>query len=295
VDGGGIVGGPVASGPATRSRKAWVAALLAALFPGFGHLYAGRPRAAWLLLSVPPLILLAGTAVPVAVDRGAVATVVGFNALDLLIWIGQIVWAVMVARAAGPKYVLRRCNRRGAYAWFVVASVCVGLLGGSAAELVYHGYRISSRSMAPTMLPGDRVLVTRLAPADRTPRRGDLIVYVYPADRSKDFVKRVVGMPGETIEIIDKVVYVNGKPYADPAAVHDDPHTLPASKFPRDNMAALRIPDSHYFVLGDNRDNSLDSRFHGPVPLSDVRGRVRVIYWSWADGHVRWGRIGLGV
>jgi signal peptidase I len=278
--------------PETRPRRAWVAGLLAALFMGLGHLYVGRPRAAWLLMALPPFTILAALVAPVASDRGAVAAILGTVGLYGAIWVAQIVWAVVVARGTGARYVLRPCNRNIVYVGFVVASVCVSVVVGTAKQLVIGAYRLPSRSMAPTLLVGDRVLVTRLAEADRTPRRGDLIVYVYPKDRSKDSIKRVVGMPGDFIEIVDKTVLVNGEPYTVPGEVHDDPITFPADKNPRDNLAPLRVPLDNYFVLGDNRDHSLDSRFLGPVPRSDLRGRVRAIYWSWGGDGVRWERIG---
>jgi len=121
-----------------------------------------------------------------------------------------------------------------------------------------------------------------------TPARGDIIVYTTDF-AGREFVKRVIGLPGETIELRRKRVFVDGQPLAEPYVQHVDPNVVPD----RDDFAPHKIPSGTLFVLGDNRDDSNDSRFMGPVPIARVKGRARVLYWSSdSTGRVRWERIG---
>ncbi len=171
---------------------------------------------------------------------------------------------------------------------------------------VVQAFVIPSGSMEDTLLIGDHILVnkfiygTRVPFADkrilkiRDPRRGDVIVFEFPPDRSKDFIKRVIGVPGDEIMIRDKVVYVNGVPYRNPHEMHSDPNVLSSIQSPRDNFGPVRVPAGDFFAMGDNRDNSYDSRFWGFVPYKDILGEAFIIYWSWKKGswQVRWRDIG---
>ncbi len=163
-----------------------------------------------------------------------------------------------------------------------------------------QAFKIPSGSMIKTLLIGDHILVNKMAYGVRNPitrnswiefskpQRGDVIVFIYPVDRSKDFIKRVIGVAGDTIEIRDKKVYVNGTLFPDPPGVqHTDPRILPASVQPRDNFGPVVVPPGHLFVMGDNRDQSYDSRFWGFVPVKDVKGKAFIIYWSWDSQHFR--------
>lgn len=174
-----------------------------------------------------------------------------------------------------------------------------------------QAFKIPSSSMEPTLLVGDHLLVNRLSYVikvpftDRViyeiskPKRGDVIVFRYPVDRSKDFIKRVIAVEGDVLEIRDKVVYVNGKRIEDPHARFTDPEIIPRGLAPRDNLGPIQVPKDSYFVMGDNRDRSLDSRFWGFVRTEDLVGKAFILYFSWnrdARGildHVRWKRIGM--
>jgi signal peptidase I len=126
------------------------------------------------------------------------------------------------------------------------------------------------------------------------PRREDIVVFIYPMDKSKDFIKRVVGIAGDTIEIRNKKIYLNGSLYNDGHGVYTDRRFFPASIQPRDNFGPVTVPAEHIFVMGDNRDQSYDSRFWGFVDLKDVLGKAFIIYWSWnkTNNDVRWSRLG---
>jgi signal peptidase I len=126
------------------------------------------------------------------------------------------------------------------------------------------------------------------------PQRGDVLVFIYPLDPSKDFIKRVVAVEGDTVKMVNKKLYINGIEAPDPHAVYTEESALSGEVQKRDNFGPVTVPKRALFVLGDNRDRSLDSRFWGFVPLGDVRGKAFVIYWSWdSQGTtVRWNRLG---
>jgi len=193
-------------------------------------------------------------------------------------------------------------NRRRALVWIVPALAGVLLLRIFGAETirthVVQAYRIPSGSMEPTILIGDRILASKRAYRDQGPQRGDLVVYRFPRDPSREFIGRVAAVGGDRIEIRDKQLFINGQVVEEPYAVHNDPETLSASPLEpfsrRDQMPPQPVPEGSYFVLGDNRDNSNDSRFWGPVDGALITGRLRSIYWSHnpETGEIRWNRIG---
>ena len=171
---------------------------------------------------------------------------------------------------------------------------------------VIQAYKIPSGSMKPTLQIGDHILVTKfnygvriplirstLIPIGK-PTRGDIVVFIYPEDRSKDFIKRLIGLPGDTIEIRDKQILLNGLPWSDANGVYVDNLMIPGNVQPRDNFGPVTVPQDSIFVMGDNRDESYDSRFWGFVPMKDVLGKALIIYWSWnrEDSNVRLRRIG---
>jgi len=171
---------------------------------------------------------------------------------------------------------------------------------------VVQAFKIPSGSMEPTLQIGDHILVNKfiygvkipftsiqLFPLQE-PQRGDVLVFIYPLDPSKDFIKRVVAVEGDTVKMLNKKLYINGIEVPDPHAVYTEESALSGEVQKRDNFGPVTVPKRALFVLGDNRDRSLDSRFWGFVPLEDVRGKAFIIYWSWdSQGTtVRWNRLG---
>jgi signal peptidase I len=178
----------------------------------------------------------------------------------------------------------------------VVAVVAIALALLVQAFLI-KPYRIPSESMASTLRPGDRVLVNRVVYRLREPQRGDVLVFHYPRDRTMVFIKRIVGVPGDTLRIRAGHLWVNGHPVDEPyvhrTAGHSDPT---AASGPEDGstMSApwslarpYTVPADAYFVMGDNRTDSDDSRFWGTVPRSDIIGEGFVVYWPLG----RWGTL----
>jgi signal peptidase I len=176
---------------------------------------------------------------------------------------------------------------------------------------VIQAFKIPSGSMIPTLQIGDHILVNKFllgTPVDvpftnihlfrmpglRKPQRGDIIVFKYPEDPTRDFIKRVIGVEGDTIESKDKTVYVNGRKLVEPYAQHVDSFIKPPGMDKRDNFGPVTVPKDSVFVMGDNRDQSYDSRFWGFVDLPRVKGKAIIIYWSWDSDNtwVRFNRIG---
>jgi signal peptidase I len=171
---------------------------------------------------------------------------------------------------------------------------------------IIQAFKIPSGSMKETLLIGDHILVnkfiygvklpflqTTIVPV-KNPKRDDIVVFKFPEDPGKDFIKRVIGVEGDEVEVRDKQVYLNGKLLNHDFGIHTDSYIFPASVQPRDNFGPVVVPEKSLFVMGDNRDQSYDSRFWGFVDLKAVKGKALVIYWSWDKENfgVRWNRIG---
>jgi signal peptidase I len=182
---------------------------------------------------------------------------------------------------------------------------------------VVQAFKIPSGSMLPTLEIGDHILVNKFLygprlevpltqlsfgrlPGLRAPAPGDVIVFVNPRNPSLDFIKRVIATAGQTIEIRDRQVYVDGVPSPSPSALSERSPCLPTEppfSWPRrgpESCGPYVVPDGFVFVMGDNRGSSYDSRAWGPVPVENIKGRALIIYWSWdgPDRWVRWERIG---
>ncbi len=152
-------------------------------------------------------------------------------------------------------------------------------------------YQIPSQSMEPTLLPGDHVIVHQVAYQASEPQQGDVVVYRYPDENGKRFLHRVIGLPGDQIAIRDQVVYVNGEALSEPYTRHSDRSSTAGHV--RDHLPPITVPLETYFLMGDNREESLDSRFLGPISKEHLLGRVLFIYWSVdPDRHdPRWERL----
>ena len=166
---------------------------------------------------------------------------------------------------------------------------------------IIQPYVIPSESMLNTLQIGDRLFVTKFSYGIKLPfveraivstgepEHEDIIVFPFPLDKRQDYIKRVVGIPGDVLEIRNKQLFRNGVVVVEEYAIHLDP----GASFRRDNMPALTVPPGKVFVLGDNRDFSQDSRFWGFVDKDTIHGKALFIYWSstrFID--VKWGRIG---
>ncbi len=218
-------------------------------------------------------------------------------------------------------------TRKSVLREYAEAIVVAMLLAFAIRVFVVQAFKIPSGSMIPTLLIGDHILVSKLSyglqwptnckfVADfppitcyssqtlipfGKPQRGDIIVFRFPDDENKDFIKRIVGLPGDTILIRNKTVFVNGVQLDDKAYTQRiDPGVIDGHINPRDNFGQVTVPEDSYFVMGDNRDQSLDSRFWGFVRAEKIRGKAFRIYWSWSGQGpwtewVRWERLGRAI
>ncbi|HNT43872.1 MAG TPA: signal peptidase I [Syntrophorhabdaceae bacterium] len=203
----------------------------------------------------------------------------------------------------------KKKTRTREYIESILIAALIALLVRS---FVIQAYKIPSGSMEPTLLVGDHLLVNRMSYVVKMPfvdnvlfttgkpKRGDIIVFRYPEDPTKDYIKRVIATGGETVEIRNKTIFIDGKKIKDPWG-HFRPEPASRGFLPfidKDNIPPVKVPQDSYFVMGDNRDNSLDSRYWGFVEKRHLVGKALIIYFSWDSGamnalqYVRWSRIG---
>lgn len=279
--------------PKLKTRKWWAAGLLSIVQPGLGQIYNGQAKkgvafflaqsSTWLTL---PLLLKYPSAWAFAAFYLILPTVYIYVALD----------AILNARKISNNYLLKAYNKAYVYiAYFVVLGLIVNPTGAYIIKTyVVKAYKIPAASMEPTLLIGGHILVDKLGSSAKNPARGDIIVFEYSGDSQKEFIKRVVGVGGDTVEIRDKELYVNSVLVKSDYAIHTDAKMFPKGEEVRDNYGPLTVPPNSFFVLGDNRDRSFDSRYWGFVEKSKIQGIAKCIYWSWdsKSRHAQWQRIG---
>jgi len=205
----------------------------------------------------------------------------------------------LTEKASQPK-------RKSIFREYAEAILIALLLALFIRTFVIQAFKIPSGSMLNTLLIGDHILVNKFIYGIKNPfngntwipfkkpERGDIIVFKYPINPAQDYIKRVVGVAGDQIEIKNKKVYVNGELQDESYAIFLDNKILSPGKQSRDNMEKITVPANSLFVMGDNRDNSYDSRFWKFVELKAVKGKAFLFYWSWdkENTSVRWNRIG---
>lgn len=184
-------------------------------------------------------------------------------------------------------------KKKGVWREYGEAAIIAILLALFIRTFVVQAFKIPSGSMVPTLLVGDHIFVNKfvygikipflqktLVPV-KNPKRGDVIVFIYPVTKDKDYIKRVIGLPGEKIEINGKKIHIDGKLFNDPYG--DYRNGLENWGNPEKDCpyCSVTVPDGHYFVMGDNRGNSQDSRYWGFVPADSIKGKAFIVYWSW--------------
>ncbi len=275
-----------------------------------GAVWCGLGPALWQGVQVPLTIVAAIVSWGVLTGTQRATFIVGTLIYTLAAWIFYRAGRALAA-AGSPQSL--------AAPWLALTTLTLAL---GVAILFFRPYVIPTGAMEDTILIGDHLLVPRFGTP--VPARGDVVVFPYPVDRSQTFVKRVIGMPGDRVRIVNKEVYLNGKKLTEPYAYHKTSYTdsyrdnFPsdpnvnvdrrATEMLRDHRVngEVEVPPNNLFVLGDNRDNSLDSRYWGFVPAEDIVGEPWIIYWSvdsptqalggqpnaWTSlGRIRWNRI----
>ncbi len=254
-----------------KHRNAFIAGVATLGVIGLGQLYNAKLRKAaamyilW-LIAVAFLIFA-----PV---------VTSFTWLLTALALPVIVGLIALVDAIRDAVHLREVELHSYNRWYVYLSILLinglvvsQLLVGLATQS-YRAYKIPTQSMSPTIEMGDAMIADMKAYRKSHPSRGDLIVFNFPLNESIPYVKRLIGLPGEEIEIRNRTVYINGQPLKEDYVQYLDPGST------NEHFGPLRIPPSQFFVLGDSRDNSQDSRYWGTVKQSQILGQARYVYWA---------------
>lgn len=297
----------------TRSRRCFPAALLSLGLPGLGEVYAGQPRAAAVTFALFYVFSALSIAAVFARFPGISAVMVPVSVV-LAAWVMVVTRAVRAASLAPEPYPLQPYNRWYWYASAVIINLFVwqpGIVSLIRSNVV-QAFRIPSGAMEPTVLAGDFMFASR-RPSARNVSRNDIVIVGSPGDDKLLVLKRIVGMPGDTLSMRDGALIRNGAPTGEPFIQNIDSagalgqdlgdgrswqlaHLVhgAASTYNPDmhNWGPIIVPPDSVFLLGDNRDESFDSRFYGAVGMNRVRGKPLTIYFSIGAGSIRWGRIG---
>ncbi len=276
-------------------REWWLAALLSILVPGLGQLYNGQAKKGLLFYC----LLWVFAAASLLISSLHIDLLILVFLIMILVNLAKLFIhtdAIITARRHGGSYQLKSYNKWYLYlvavaiSWFVVLPVWRDTISNFT-----EAKKIPSGTMLPTLQIGDCIYIHKVAYRSRPPDRGDIIVFQFPQDETRDFIKRVIALPGEKVEIRGKQVYLNDKPLREPYAVHLDRAIQESPLSPRDSFGPVLVPPGQLFMMGDNRDYSMDSRFWGFLDMKKVKGKASIIYWSWDRDRFRprLGRIGM--
>lgn len=280
-----------------KPRKAWIAGLLSFLLIGLGHIYSGNLKKGvlfylwqaiiftifcWFFISCFSLIFL------------YIFIFIGF-----VFYIYAIVDAIKSAKKNSTFYPLKKYNK--SYIYLLVFVFC-NIIVQPSVDLfiiteIIEPVKVESSSMMPTLLLGDYILVKKHIGQNNHPQRSAIVAFTPPNDPLKTYVKRIIGVGGDIIEIKDKLLFVNNISQVERYTANNEPTVFPPNISPRDNFGPVTVPENKLFILGDNRDNSLDSRFWGFLSVDKVKGEAIGLYWSWDLVHqkIRWNRISKSI
>ncbi len=297
--------------PGTR-RRWWIAAFLSLALPGLGQVYNGQPKKGLLLFIF--LVIWSFVALIIAIG----IPLARFNLIPLILILVFLLYilieAIITARRLGSNYQRKTYNKWYIYliVYAIASFVSELALTPLTKSCIIQAFRIPSGGMEDTLLVGDFIFANKFIygskipfwdirlPGLREPKPGDIIIFKYPEDPSRDFLKRCVAVGGQTVEIRNKKLYVDGKRFPDPPKVKYDSSRMSRGRILSkkrervgDNYGPRKLKEGELFMLGDNRDNSQDSRFWGPLPMENVLGKAVIIYFSWdsAAKRIRWNRI----
>ena len=293
-----------------NKRRIWLAVLLSLIMPGLGQIYCGRFKRGLVLnflhiLPLPIIISLFSLSNSPALMHIAIVLILA----SLIVLLAAIFDSAFLAVRVATAYQLKDYNNPAVYALLVII-----VTGGSIGSTLYirgkglEAFRVPIASCYPTIVPNDRILANKLAYNRIDPKRGDLVVHICPFNRHWNYIKRVVAVAGDTVEIKDDLLYVNDREMSRrklPESTLDNiritvegqplegevleetndnvkyniflaepPHNKTTGDFEK-----ITVPEHHCFVLGDNRNLSRDSRDFGPIPLATIKGRADYIYW----------------
>ena len=272
-----------------KAKEPWVAVFLNRLLPGLGYFYTKNSTRAIIALVITILLILIYIVAIVtfakndmSVTPQILALVITFSVFSFLFNLFILIDGYLCARKYNLANNIKPSNI-GIRTFAIIGTILVLLTGGIYfAPVLYvrtnlvQVFKVRTRAMVPTLRPNDRIMIDRRAYFKSKPQRGDIVVFLPPHNRKKYYVKRIIGMPGENLEIKDGAVYVNDKKIDTPNITsifyyNQGPYAKKGQK--------ITIPANKYYVLGDNSISSLDSRFWGFVDADDIIGKVTKIYW----------------
>lgn len=255
-----------------KKRKPIIAFLLSFITPGLGQIYNGRFKRGIFLYLIELLIVVVLIFSGFFLKfYGAIVSLVIILGFTIFIWLNALFDAIKLKEVP-----LRPYNKWYIYLVIILINCFViqPVISSAIKRNRVKAYKIPASSMEPTLLVGDYLIVDRGCYKSQKPKRGDVIAFEFPKDPSKEFIKRVIATEGEKVEIIRNKIYINDQ-------LMDDPwgrFTMPRSSI--ENYGPVKVPQDSLFVMGDNRDNSQDSRFWGFVNIKKVKGKALYLYWA---------------
>lgn len=302
-----------------NKRWPWVAVTLSVIMTGLGHIYCGRIVKGLVLAFISCILIpFIFGAFSVSHSTTRITVIIAALLASSVIWLFAIIDSGYTAKRTTESYILKDYNR-----WYVYLILILMGTGGSSQiafnvrTIFLEAFRVPVASNYPTMIPNDRFLANKIAYKNSDPQKGDLVVFTNPQDRRQNYIKRVVAVAGETVEIRNGEIYVNDQKlprHKLPQSTLDNIRiTIKRDKIeplegdvfeetngdakykifladhkPPADFAKITVPDHHCFVLGDNRNLSYDSRNFGPVLLATIKGRADYLYFPAKD----WSRFG---
>ena len=274
-----------------KKRRPCMAGFLTILVIGLGHIYSGEFKKGIMYylgsLGISLISSFFMLILPYPINF------LFFFSLGFLYFFYVFIKSWKTAQNKGNYYQLKFYNKIYVYtalifvSWYIINPLFSKVIKNN----IVHAYRVVATSMAPTIFDGDHILVDELIYKFSSPCRGDVVVFKYPKNESQYFIKRIIGLPGETILIHQKKCYINGKKLHEDYVVHGGYHGFDYPEL--DNFGPFKVPDNFFFVMGDNRNWSMDSRSFGPVQKNKIIGKAFMIYWSGSiDKQIFWDRVG---
>ncbi len=268
----------------TNPRNPWIAAILTFPAPGLGQLYCGDLRRALILASFA--LLLNPVLLMVLIKSGfGVKSIVLCQIVEWIVGLVILVDAWLLAKRSSPDYRLKEVNRTGIYWMFAVFTLLGGVSAGLGSAFfvkdIFQAYKIPTSSMSPTLNPGDQLMVRKGVFLKEDPFRGDVVVFPAPENRERTYIKRVIGLPGDTVEMKDGALWINGKALLEKEGkeINGEAEYSISAKKPVPDFGPVTVPDYSVFVLGDNRSNSHDSRSFGPIAINSISGKAIHRHW----------------
>lgn len=277
-----------------KPRNRWLTAFLTLFTMGLGHVYCGELKRGIIFFILHFIIInlsfLLLKFYPSLTNLGIVAS------LLLMFFLVCLIDALIISKRKLFSYNLKSYNKWYVYIAIILVFVILPrpLTRSYIKENIAKTFYIPAGSMTPTLLIGD-MLLAKMDPISKSNiNKGEIIIFKYPEDPSRVFVKRVIATEGEKLSIQNKQVLVNNINLDEPYVINSDPRILSNDSIPRDNFGSVIVPEKSFFVMGDNRDESYDSRFWGFVKQSDIIGKAALLFWSWdnINKKIRWDRIG---